>query len=512
MSTSAPIATSPNARQANWSLVAAIGGVLVAWAIIQLAFFGGFEGSDDFHHLRFAWFWDHVPVDHWETRLLFNAILRLSLLTFGFSQVSASVPNLLGQILVIVSGMYLAWRWWRSIGMMLMVGMLLSSLPINLGWAPNAKPLATGLASVGLVVLLVGRGVGSAIAAGMLFSLAMWCHPVMLFFASIAIVVAAVMRMRPWQQCVLALGVTATAYAAGEFGTFYLWTGDALYGFRTISSVHLKLMPFDTDYLARTGGSLCSWRFIWTPIQDLLGSRGLGVTGLAAVSGVILCRRSLDRRVWAMVWIALLTWVWMSYGTQTPTTYLPFPMTVNYWGTMSIPLAMIVTVAVMRSQRLSVRFGASAGLVAVNLLMLALAGSWGQNVKVSGELLDYALAHPQNTFVSDNITLTEMYVLNRFRPIANVRRLPGTVNPKFWNTEPLLSTPTENGPILAMFNPMNDRETNDSFKLLSSRLGNIVYQGSVCYRAAAYLLPVNYRQNHAWTIRHPAAQVHIYRY
>jgi hypothetical protein len=479
---------------------------------IQLVFFSGMEGSDDFHHLRFAWFWDRVPVDHWETRLLFNAVLRLSLLTFGFSQVSASAPNLLGQMLVIVSGMYLAWRWWRSIGMMLIVGMLLSSLPINLGWAPNAKPLATGLAGVGLVVLLVGRGAGSAIAAGMLFALGMWCHPSLLFFVGIVVAVAAMMRMRSWQHCALALGVTAMAYAAGEFGTFYLWTGDPLYGFRTISNVHLKLMPYDTDYIARTGGSLCSWRFIWTPIRDLLGSHGLGVTGLATVGGVIMCWRSLDRHVWAMVWIALLTWTWMSYGTQTPASYLPFPMTVNYWGSMSIPLTMIVTVAVMRSRRPSVRFGATAGLVAVNLLMLALAGPWGQNVQVSRELLNYALAHPQHLFVSDNITLTEMYVLNHFQPIANVRRLPGTANPKFWNTEPLLSTSTENGPILAMFNPMNDREANDSFKLLSSRLGNIVYKGNICYRMPTYLLPSSFRQNHAWTIRRPAARVHIYRY
>jgi hypothetical protein len=329
MSTNTLSETSLNGRQANWSLVATILCVFVAWGAINLAFFDGFRGSDDFHHMRFAMFWDRLPVDHWETRLPFNAMLRLSFLTFGFGQVSGSLPNLLGSMLVLASGMHLAWRFSQSKGMVLLTGLLLACLPVNLGWAPNAKPLATGLATAGFAVLLSGSGVRSVIAAGLLFAFGIWCHVSLLFFVGIVIAVATVMKLRPWQHCALALGIAGAAYAAGEFGTFWIWAGDPFYGFRIVSSVALGIMAHDPDFVSRTGGTVCSWRFVWTPIRDLLASQGLGAVGLAAVGGAIVRWRSLDRFARSMVWIALLTWAWMSYGTTTPTRYLPFPMTVN---------------------------------------------------------------------------------------------------------------------------------------------------------------------------------------
>ena len=73
-----------------------IAGIVLVWLAFRIVFFRGFVGSDDLGHMRFAYFWDRFPKNHWETRLVYNVLLRLSLGLFGYNEIAAAVPTLLG--------------------------------------------------------------------------------------------------------------------------------------------------------------------------------------------------------------------------------------------------------------------------------------------------------------------------------------------------------------------------------------------------------------------------------
>jgi hypothetical protein len=195
----------------------------------------------------------------------------------------------------------------------------------------------------------------------------------------------------------------------------------------------------------------------------------------------------------------------MSYGTQTPTRYEPFPGTTSYWQPLNMLIVIILAelLCAIRWRRAAAAAGALLCLMAIGVL--GMSGPWGQNVELSRALMAYAKQRPARRFVTDDRTLTQMYVLNGFEPVSNVYAYPQSRGNRFFRATTMPAEPPAG--MLVLVNPLNDMEKNPSFRWLEARCGREVDVGVPRYRMLTYLLPGSYRRAHAWTVRRPAPRV-----
>ena len=80
--------------------------VCAIWLGCRIAFFQGLWGF--LYHVNYALHLDHVPRNHWETRLLYNGLLALSICSLGFAEWVLALPTLLGSLAFTLG------TWWTA--------------------------------------------------------------------------------------------------------------------------------------------------------------------------------------------------------------------------------------------------------------------------------------------------------------------------------------------------------------------------------------------------------------
>src|SRR5437016_4554563 len=99
MNAVAPLASEkvPTANPASSRLALAGAALLVfaCWLGMRSVFFHGLCGSaDDIEHVEYALRFDHIPENHWQTRLFYNALLHLAVRCLGPSEFAYALPSL----------------------------------------------------------------------------------------------------------------------------------------------------------------------------------------------------------------------------------------------------------------------------------------------------------------------------------------------------------------------------------------------------------------------------------
>jgi len=496
------MAVCEHAGRSWWRLAGLVLALVVVWLAMRVVFFEGFWGVDDLRHVRFALAWDRPPADHWETRLPFNAMLWASFRLFEFSEASAALPSLLGSLLMLLSGVAVSWRFWRSLRITACVGLLLAVLPgdVLASTTPGARILATGFFCLGATLLMTRRGWPSLVGGGVLMGLAIWTHLFVMFYVSIVLLCVAWMRQRPWRQVAVGLGIAVATFAGPSMAIDAAWTGDPLHSFHIAQKSHLDKLEWDENarHLRDEHGRLDAW-FFARPVADFLVSKDMNLLGLAAVVGGVAVFRRARPGLKAVAASALLGWLWMSYGTQSPTEYQPFPGTTAYWQPLSF---LVVLTAAGGLVWLRSRWATAvvAGLVAVSIVTAALSGPWGQGVKNSRLLLAYVKAHPADSFVGDDRTLVDMYVFNGLSMPDNVFAVPGD-RAEIRKLAPPLGTSNVAG-VIVMTNPMRDRTFDTTTSdWIAAHQGSTLHTGPAGYRPIGYLLPESLRTRYNWLIR-----------
>lgn len=497
-----------NTKQAQISAVLVIS---IVWLLFLFLFFEGFCGTDDFKYLRFAYFWDHYPQNHWEARIIYNILLRLSLITFGFNEIAAAIPTIIGSLLLFVAIFLIAWKSSKGIKFVWIAGTLGSSLPyIVLCTTPNARPLATGFFSLAFALLLFSKDKKLVVLAGSVLGIAVATHLSLLSCAGIALLALPISRANSWRNSLLAFIAMLISFTLSDLMIYALWTGDPLYRFHVISSTHMITLDSDPNAreILKTDGNLNIMFFI-KPIRDLFFSKLFALLlGLAAIGGVLI-RRHLTLQYRALLFYLCLAWVWQSFGSQSPTAYKPFPGTTPYWGGLILPtivLAAEVLCLVNKKPRLII---ITTFLVAINLGILSLSGSWGQSVDMSKELLSQMNIETDVAFVSDDTTIEQLFVINGFSPPTNLFLTPVSKENVEVNVTKLHDNIFAANHIKLMVNELNFGNPPDISDIwVRTHYGKEVYRGYPVYRLLTYLLPESYRRNHSWTVRRPAVKIY----
>jgi len=354
-------------------------------------------------------------------------------------------------------------------------------------------------------LLLQYRGRRAVAGAGVFGALSIFTHTIVVFIVPVVLASVGLVdrtRRRDAVAAAVAAGIGALLINVLVFG---LWTGDPFHRFHIISQVHLAHMDVDANarWVTTPDGKVNA-AFFYQPIVDLLASKSFGFFGLAAICGSCVLWRRCSHVCRAMILALGVSWLWMSFGTHSPTAYVAFPGTAAYWQPFALLLALIVA-EWCRHVRTAFTMSTAAGLVLSNVLVLAASGSWGQSVEISRELLDYVRDHPDQSFVADDRTLTEMYVLHTFEMPPNIYRISTASRPAFGRASVVDSEMLAAAEVLVLENPLNTAREPGFAAFLKTHSGRLQYESDARCRMICRVVPP--LQQYAFALRKPPGRV-----
>ena len=498
---SARAASPPQARR-SWA--AAVLGCLTVWLVMRIVFFYGIQGSDDLDYMRFAALWDRAPINHWESRLLANALMGGAMKLFGINGVAAALPSMAASLVIFSCVLYWCRRY-ADVGHAWWAGLTAAVLPVDVHGAttPSAYPLMTAFMTVGTLAFMQAPQsrrarllAAWALAAGVVTHLAG-----VYYVACLALAALGMDRRRFWRP-VVAMLVAAVSIMAADMAVFHFAFGDALGRFRLAMMQTSSENPLAPLYL----DGRFNWEFVIWPISETIFSKTFGVAlGVVGVWGIWNYRR-LPESSRLLLATAVVFWLWMSFGSQVPWAYKPFWRMLRFLAPLTLPVSILLASAVVTTRRRALARLGGTVVLAICLLNLAVSGSWGQSVQISRELLAYAADHPQTRFITDVQTLNEMYVLNGMQLPANVVTTDTCKRSQLLNRGvPRLSEAQLKAGDAILANPLNTARRPDFAAFIGRHAGRKRYETQPAYRMIGSCLPP--LRAYPWLLRKPPAQV-----
>jgi hypothetical protein len=479
---------------------------LAVWALARWFFFVGYEGSDDLFYTRFAALWNRTPINHWEARLLGNALIGVCLGIFGVHEWAGTLPALGASSIILVTAI-LTCRLFGTLRQAWWAGLLVAVMPLEVGNATtvSAHAVMVGLMAAGtLAFLLAGDSPKARWTAAACLPLGVIAHYNGSYYVASLLLAGLLIDWRKYARpvgWVVAGGIVALAL---EMLTFRLLFGEATLGLRLSSPSTLQA------HGASTVRSLSGSMIVWSLQQGFAG-KPFGVALAAAAVGTVCCYRRMPQPLRILAVAALCFWLVINFGSYVPWEYRPFWRNTRYMHPLVMPVAVLLAVVLAETKG---RYLASlCGLATVTacVFLLALAGSWGQNVRISRELLEYVRLHPDQRFFTDIHTANEMYVLNRLETLPNLIAGAEYGRSNYLDKRIQLVHGRPGARCDAvLINPLNSQRTPDFEALVTSCLGPIQYETRSGYRTICEWIPPFRVKD--WAVRKPPARVHCLRH
>lgn len=484
---------------ASWAAVTVI--CLAVWGLARWCFFAGYEGSDDMFYMRFAALWNRPPANHWEARLLGNALLRLCITLFGVHEWVGALPSLAASLVVLVSTL-LTCRWFATLRSAWWAGLLVAVLPIEVRSATivSAHSVMVGFMAVGTLAFLRADVSSRAcwIAATCL-PLGVIAHYNGSYYVASLITSALLLDGRRTLKPVACVAVGGVLAFAGEMLAFQLLAGDPMHGLR-LSSPKVLAPQGAVIY------SLTAPMVLWS-LQQFAVGQPFGIALLITAVGTLLCVHRTSRPLRLLALAALGFWLMLNFGSYVPWDYRPFWRNARYMSPLAMPVAVLfgVLLAESKDRRLARLCGGAT--LASCLVMLVFVGNWGQSVRISGELLAYVLRHPERRFVTDVHTANEIYVLNGLNTPPNLAATSDFGRSHYLDKRiRLIPDPASGDCDAVLLNPLNAERTPSFVLLVESELGATEHATATSYRGVCGWIPG--LRDRAWAVRKPGARVH----
>ena len=424
----------------NWRLICCLILAIGLWLLTTVVFWKGYVGSDDLFYARYAFLFHREPINWWECRLPAILAMRTAFFILGPTEIAAALPALLASLLGVGA---IAWYagWPRDLNRQTNSTVLLAiTVPMDVVFRtiPLASSIASGLLVCGSVLILKAKPRVSAVGCA-LFATAFLTHEVSSFYIAIFCTTAVLIDGRRYLRPFILSAMFSAAVVAAQCAYYAVRFGDPFLRSKLAigeSAGHPALLDPDTHI---SGMSFLLW-----PIQNLGFSRVFACGLLLTFACGAMVWRRLSKQERILLVSGFLTWFYLGYGSKVPWTYQPLARQYHFYGPLTLAISVLLPVCLgYLFERLArpklYTLVAIGGVVALNLGFCAAGGRWGQDVKVSESLLNYASSHPAATFLTDVPTMNQMYVLNGFRLPPNVvcRNGPSVDNDLLVNKEPL---------------------------------------------------------------------------
>jgi len=472
--------------------------------MLRLCFFAGFFGFDDLYYVRYALLWDRIPANHWETRLLFNSLLRLSFYVFGFSDATAAIPTMFAS-LVFMYGVFFAVLRICNIYYAFYAGLMAALSVRDIIGATDMDPLAFAnmFIVLGTVCILFAKHPRQYLAGACLLGISIFVHLTSVFYLGMLSLAIWIQREPDfqWKKSISVLGSGLLTFCLLNFISFYFWTGDPFYEFKIASSSHIK----GSEYLLTLEYN-AEW-FLW-PVKTFIISQSYGILLSSAFLCMILTWKRQPQPVRLICLTTAFYWLWVSYGTQTPTRYIPLDHTTRYWYPMALAACILAAQTLSELKNKYLRISYLIGTVALPLVFLLSSGPWGQNIQITKELMAYTKQYPETQFAADKYTLDEMYILNGCKAPENVFSLKDFTQPIYFNIpEEKRKNPSDRETVF-LYNEQNMwRHFAPEFKKFVQENVRLTEISEKKYRLISYCLPKSVREKYDWMIRKPPAKI-----
>ncbi len=408
-----------------WSVALPLGLITLVWMVLRWRFFFGFLGYDDLWYANYASKWGATPINHWEVRVLFTGLIRLCTDLFGKNEFGTTAPALASSLVMLFVIFRLGWKQSGLVGACI-GGALFALLPQDIfsSTSVDVVALTSALSSVGILVLLEKPGNWGVVLSGIFLGLAIFSH----FYALLvvgAVAFAWLIHSAPvwrWKESTLLFLTSIGVFLLVNSLTFYWMTGSVLFPYKVSAESHLQTFG-DIVYNL-------SW-LIW-PLKSFVFTNEFGILLLVTAGALAVTWRKANKEIRFLGLFSAIFFLYVNWGTQLPTQYLPLWHLPRYWYPLAVPVCVTVGYCLNLLPR---RFGwvLAISTASIQVLMILMAGPWGQNVEVSKTLLHYAQAHPKTRFATDGLSLNEMFVLNGCTPPANIFPIRNLVQPEFYS-------------------------------------------------------------------------------
>ncbi len=493
----------PAGRRLRWCAVIAL--CVTTWAVMRAVFFVGIIGSDDLYYMRFAAGVDRPPMNHWEARLIGNALIALAMSLTNPTELAAVMPSLFASLVILASVM-----WWTaragSVAQTCVAGLMVAVLPLDVDLATMVSPfpIMTAFMMAGTVAFLHPRpSTTTRWTAAVLFALGVVAHYSGIFYLGVLVAASFIVDRKRFTTGVLFTIIAIAMAVAGEMLVLQLLYGDPTIRLRVCQQANAAsspISPFD-----HTGG--VNWFFFTWPAAHLLFSKGFGIALLVAMAYGVRNLRRLSVSLRVLVVTCLLYWFWISYGTRSPWSYVPFWRMSRFLHPLILPVAVLTAHAICTRRRPKQVAVAAATVLGICLVNLLGSGSGGQNVQVSRELSAFAAAHPQQRFVTDYHTLNEMWAVNELRLPPNVVALDCTHWSQLLDRSAVRISPNQADQYDGILvNPINAARLPAFAQFVRTHAGAMTFETSPSYRDVCAIIPSLRR--YAWSLRKPPAQVY----
>jgi hypothetical protein len=491
-------------------LLAKLAGVFAVWVVLRVVFFEGLWGYDDLYHVNWATH-PRVPVDVWEARVLYNGLLWLSRAAFGFHEWVFALPTMLASLMIAGTAAWAARRLYGDTAAVL-AALLVATMAGDVIRAsdPMANPLGAGFAAIGTALLVTGRGRRALVGAGVALGFSVYSHLATLFYVG-PVALAWALHDRPrqrWREAFLVLAVAGVTSLALETGVMWVTTGKPLLHLELVKHTHLEIQQYVIAPHLADGAWNPEW-FTWPFVTYFFSKDWALFLSLPVLLTLVRWRRTPPAARFLALAV-LIAWAWLSFGTQHPLAYAPLDHQTRYWHALVLPAVLLAVHAYRATRRRMGRVALLGALVLPMPLILLSSGPWGQNVEISRELLAHAEAHPEQVFATDPYSYDEMYVLNGCAPPSNVTVLAGFPAPEFHRPGPEQRLDPSRPDVQVLFNALNMGRvrTADFERYVDEHLVRRPI-APAAYRLIAALLPRSMREQHAWFVRKPAAEIAV---
>ena len=483
----------------GWAM--AVVACLAVWLAMRIVFFVGFEGSDDMQYVRFAGLWDRVPVNQWEVRLLADALIGTCLKAFGYHEWAAALPSTLASLGVLIA-VLLACKWMGTLAQAWWAGLLVAVLPADVANATivSAHTVMVGFLAAGTLAFVMAPESRTARwVAAISLPLGVIAHYNASYYVAALVLAALLVDRKSYLRPAAIVFVTGIAFMLADMLLFKVLFGDAFLRLRVNGSDNMDPSTRDGLTFGMIGWSL----------QQLVAGKPFGIAMLIASLGAAIHYHRFSRPVRVLCVSAGLFWLVLSFGSYVPWAYRPFWRNARYLHPLVMPVAMLFSAAIVRARHKRIACTLGALALVFCPLILSAGGTWGQSIRTSRELLDYALQHPERTFVTDVFTANEIYTLNGLSTPPNVVGTMDQGRTHFLDPGirriPVLTADTCDA---LLINPLNVDRNAPFAALIAGHLGSPQYQSAPVHRPLCrVLVPL---QQSPWGLRRPPAIVHSF--
>jgi hypothetical protein len=436
----------------NKKKIVLILGAFVLCVFVRIVFSTGFVLlSDDIQYCKAAYqiysgnF--SIPTDHWMTRIGNNVSIAISYLVFGINEYSIYIASIFYSclnivLLIALSRELLGNNCVPFVYISLPVIFIFTPLSIYLGSTAHYAQGMTFFMFLSVYLYLLALKYNKIIYflfSGLSIGIAYLFHTTGIYILLVFFVHSVVYKKLSARLMYIVLGFTIIFIF--ETAIYYAAVGKFIYRYEIINQTHLKkTYLYDTyspgdfyginDQLKRT---LLQKSWLLQPFREFVTNPVYSILYILyfPINALLIFRK--DKNIIQLNIIFWPLFLYISYGSTTPFSYIPMERLPRYTLPLLFPVIITISYGITKIiSKKTIRYSVLAIFTVISIFCIAIkGGEMGQGFHQSKYFYKFYMENHGSSYVADNHTYNGILFLNEYKPLKNLDVIP---TPRFYTT------------------------------------------------------------------------------